>query len=100
MKAANYKQVAPLLLRALIGAQVLVGFVLIVFTDFGRGLSLWGSAALVYLGLAVLEQLSSLRELLTYSVMKQGDFTSTPEDVRDEKASSYPVQPAASARSS
>lgn len=104
MKTVNQKQIVSVLLKILIGAQVLIGFFLVLFSSFGQGLLLWGSAALIYLGTAVLEQLSSLRELLTYSVFKQGDLKQStsrePQEVVSDDAETpgYPARPTAPAR--
>lgn len=62
-----------MMFKVLIGLQLLAGLFLIVFTNIGLGLGLFGVAALIYIGMQVLKHLASLRELLTYSLFKQGN---------------------------
>ena len=63
-----------LVLKILIGLQILAGVFLIVFTNIGLGLALFGLAALIHIGSNIQEQLSGMRELLTYSLFKQNDL--------------------------
>ena len=59
------------LLNVLIGALLIIG-ALRTIASFYEGFSLIGLAALLYLGVAVLKQLTTLNELLKYSLFKQG----------------------------
>jgi hypothetical protein len=59
------------LLQALIVIQLLVGVLSIFTLNIGRSISVFGSAALVYLGITIIQQLVSIRELLMYSSGQQ-----------------------------
>jgi hypothetical protein len=59
------------LLQALIVIQILVGILSIFTLNIGRSISVFGSAALVYLGITIIQQLVSIRELLAYSSGQQ-----------------------------
>jgi hypothetical protein len=59
------------LLQALIVIQLLVGVLSIFTLDIGRAIAVFGSAALVYLGITIIQQLVSIRELLMYSSGQQ-----------------------------
>jgi hypothetical protein len=59
------------LLQALIVIQLLVGVLSIFTLDIGRAIAVFGSAALVYLGITIIQQLVLIRELLMYSSGQQ-----------------------------
>ena len=66
--------VAKLLLRLLIAIYLISGLVLWSTQNVGgfvAGLMLLGGAALIYLGLALLQQLMRVRELLTYLLLNK-----------------------------
>jgi hypothetical protein len=67
------------LLQALIVVQILAGILSIFTLNIGRSISVFGSAALIYLGITVIQQLVAIRELLAYS--------SGQQSVRKEAAS-------------
>jgi hypothetical protein len=58
-------------MQALMVIQVLVGILSIFTLDIGRAIAVFGSAALIYLGITIVQQLLSIRELLSYSATQQ-----------------------------
>jgi hypothetical protein len=58
-------------MQALMVIQVLVGILSIFTLDIGRAIAVFGSAALIYLGITIIQQLVSIRELLSYSALQQ-----------------------------
>ena len=58
------------LLKVLIGVLLVIG-TLRMIASFYEGFSLVGLAALLYLGVVILKQLTSLNELLKYALFKQ-----------------------------
>jgi hypothetical protein len=63
-------------LQALIVVQLLIGIFSVVTLSIGRAVAVFGSAALIYLGMTIIQQLVSIRELLTYNAA-QGAFPKT-----------------------
>jgi hypothetical protein len=63
-------------LQALIVVQLLIGIFSVVTLSIGRAVAVFGSAALIYLGMTIIQQLVSIRELLTYNAT-QGAFPKT-----------------------
>lgn len=57
-------------LYILIGIQLLAGVLSIFTLSIGRAIAVFGSAALVYLGINIVWQLTSIRELLSYSAVQ------------------------------
>lgn len=80
-----------LLVKVLIGLQILAGLFLIMFTSIGQGLLLFGQSALIYLGLLVVRHLDTLRELLSYSLLKNGASVETPHDAETAYRSTRPT---------
>jgi hypothetical protein len=58
-------------LQALIAIQILVGILSIFTLNIGRAIAVFGSAALIYLGITIIQQLVSIRDLLSYSSGQQ-----------------------------
>jgi hypothetical protein len=58
-------------MQALMVIQVLVGVLSIFTVDIGRAIAVFGSAALIYLGITIIQQLVSIREVLSYSALQQ-----------------------------
>lgn len=58
-------------LQALIVLQLLVGVFSVITLNMGRGIAVFGSAALIYLGMTIIKQLASIKELLSYSAVQQ-----------------------------
>jgi hypothetical protein len=50
--------------------QILVGVFSFFTLNIGRGIAVFGSAALIYLGLIIVQQLSAIRELLSYAAVQ------------------------------
>jgi uncharacterized protein YacL len=58
-------------MQALMVIQILVGVLSIFTLDIGRAIAVFGSAALIYLGITIIQQLVSIREILSYSATQQ-----------------------------
>lgn len=58
-------------LQALIVIQILVGILSIFTLNLGRAIAVFGSAALIYLGITIIQQLVSIRDILSYSSGQQ-----------------------------
>jgi hypothetical protein len=50
--------------------QILVGVFSFFTLNIGRGIAVFGSAALIYLGLVMVQHLSAIRELLSYAAVQ------------------------------
>jgi hypothetical protein len=68
----KFRGLAQKSMWGLIILQVLIGIFSFVTLNIGRGVAVFGSAALIYLGLVITQQLSSIRELLSYSAVQSG----------------------------
>jgi hypothetical protein len=84
-------------LQALIGLQLLGGIVSIFTLNLGRTLSLFGSAALIYLGITIIQQLLAIREILSYTstqqpVKSEGASTNILQQLRKNKQASSPTE--------
>lgn len=66
------------LLYALIVVQLLVGLLSIFTLSIGRAIAVFGSAALIYLGLNIINQLTSIRELLSYAAVQTAPKKEAP----------------------
>ena len=66
------------LLYALIAVQLLAGVLSIFTLSIGRAIGVFGSAALIYLGLQIIHQLASIRELLSYAAVQTAPKKETP----------------------
>ena len=78
------------LLKVLIGVLLVIG-TLRMIASFYEGFSLVGLAALLYLGVAILKQLTSLNELLKYSLFKQAAPTELPRTSAEANRSQGPT---------
>jgi hypothetical protein len=80
----KFRGIAQKSMWGLIILQILIGIFSFVTLNIGRGIAVFGSAALIYLGLVITQQLSSIRELLSYSAVQSGrtktDFAQVPRD--------------------
>lgn len=81
----KFRGLAQKSMWGLIILQVLIGIFSFVTLNIGRGVAVFGSAALIYLGLVITQQLASIRELLSYSAVQSGrtaraDLTQVPRE--------------------
>jgi hypothetical protein len=66
----KFRLSATKLLYALIVVQLLIGVFSIITLSIGRAVAVFGSAALIYLGLNIINQLTLIRELLSYAAVQ------------------------------
>lgn len=66
----KFRVSVPKLLYVLIAVQLLAGVLSIFTLSIGRAIGVFGSAALIYLGLQIIHQLASIRELLSYAAVQ------------------------------
>ncbi len=74
----KFRVSASKLLYTLIVVQLLVGVLSIFTLDIGRAIAVFGSAALIYLGLNIIHQLTSIRELLSYAAVQTAPKKEAP----------------------
>lgn len=90
-------------LQALIALQLIGGVVSIFTLNLGRTLSLFGSAALIYVGIAMIQQLLAIREILSYAstqqpVKNEAAPTGILQQLRKNKQHASPVESSAKNR--
>ena len=76
---SNVRSLAHKALWGLLILQILVGVFSFFTLNIGRGIAVFGSAALIYLGLVMVQHLSAIRELLSYAAVQ--NTRTQPRDV-------------------
>ncbi len=84
-------------MQALMVIQILVGVLSIFTLDIGRAIAVFGSAALIYLGITIIQQLVSIKDILAYSsgqpVKREVAQTSILSQLRKNKKETATPEP-------